>query len=803
MTTVSTPVLDRAGLPPTARLHCRHCGEPCVEQTDTADGAFCCAGCASVYALLRAHALTDYYACAPDAGRPQRDLGRRAADRFAPLDDPAVAARFIESNDATWTHAVLHVPAMHCASCLWLLEQLWRFDPGVGRSEADLLRRTVRVAFRPDQTSLRAIAERLAALGYEPIVDAEQRSPQVPPARRTLYLKLGVAGFAFGNMMLFSVPRYANGAPVEGFQALFDALNLLLAVPVLLFSASGFFTAAWRALRLRAITLDVPIALGLTVLFGRSLFDIATRRGEGYLDSFAGLVFFLLIGRLFQQAAFDRIAFDRTVRSFLPLSVRVVDAGGLATRPLEAVCVGDVLFVRPGEVVPADALLRDASAEVDYAFVTGEADPEHVASGGAVAAGGRIAGHAVHLEVVRPVAHSRLAALWRAGTDAPRPPHWLSTIADRFGHWFTVAAIGLAVAGALAWWPDAAMAAQVATAVLIIACPCALTLAAPITLGTALGVLGRAGVYLKSGAVALDLSRVDAIAFDKTGTLTSGRSLSVVRRGGLDDADWMRVRRLAAESMHPVSRAIVGRDPVHGEVADVVTVPGRGVRGSVDGRPVAIGSARFVEEQAGVAIDGVEGRTYVAVDGRPGVLRLAAPERPGMTEVALTLSRSYATCLVSGDADGDAAAWRPAFGERMAFRQSPEGKREAVRALQREGRRVLMVGDGLNDVGALAAADVGMAVSDDAASLVPACDVVVRGDRLTQLPAILAYARRARQVIVLCFVVSLLYNVVGLSLALTGQLSPLASAVLMPISSLTIVALSVGLMQGAAPRAAA
>ncbi|BCS34427.2 ATPase [Luteitalea sp. TBR-22] len=784
---------------------CLHCGDTCADQgVSTPAGTFCCTGCESVFSILQTHGLTQFYACDTGAGLSQRTATSRDAARFAPLDDPAVAQRFIDANDGTWAHATLSVPSLHCASCLWLLEQLWRFDEGVGTSEADLMRRTVRIAFRPDRTTLRAVAERLASLGYEPVIDGERAAGRMPAARRDLYLKLGIAGFAVGNMMLFSIPRYANGAPLEpAFQRLFDSLNVLFAIPVLLYSASDFFRSAWHSLRMRAITLDVPVAMGLAVLFLRSIHDILTRSGEGFLDSFAGLVFFLLIGRLFQQMAFDRIAFDRTVRSFLPLSVRVAAGGTMTMRRIEELEPGDEIVLRPQEVVPADACLLDARGRIDLSFVTGEQEPVAVHAGETVGAGGRVVGEALHLRVLRRVSHSRLAELWNNPVFAQRESHWLTEVSARFGHWFTVGAVALAALGFWAWWPDARMAAQVATAVLIIACPCALTLAAPITLGTALGRLGEAGVYLKQGAVALDLSRVDAVAFDKTGTLTTAEAAAAIDLHGLDEADWARVRRLAAESVHPVSRALAGRLAVAGTVHDVIERVGEGIEGVVDGVPVAVGAAPLVARLAGTPIAAVPGRTWACVDGRVGWLTHHTPERPGMTEVAARLARTREAWLLSGDHDGEAPRWRPVFGDRMRFRQAPEDKLAAVRERQAAGRHVLMVGDGLNDAGALAAADVGIAVSDDTACLVPACDAVIRGDRLTLLPEVLAYARRARVAILLSFWVSVLYNTFGLWLALTGRLTPLATAILMPVSSMTVVGVGVGLMRFRAPGGAA
>ena len=810
MTTL-TAAIDRTSLPTSASFDdavvCRHCGDACGQAAIvSSEGTFCCAGCQSVFTLLSTHGMTAFYTCDVRPGFSQRALTDRDPGRFAALDDADIARRFVTLRSSGLARVVFPTPSMHCASCLWLLEQLWRFHPGIVRSEANLMNRTVAVEFKPGEISLRAVAEQLAALGYEPVLDQEPASG-VPAVRRRLYLKIGVAGFAFGNVMLFSIPRYANGAPLDAqFQSLFGILNLIFSLPVLLYSAADYFRAAWSAIRGRTITLDVPIALGLAVLFGRSAAEILFGAGEGFLDSFSGLVFFLLIGKLFQQKAFESIAFDRTVQSFLPLSVRVEMEGGWQVTRVEALRPGDTIAIRPQEVVPADAVLLDEHGAIDYAFVTGEQVPVAVSRGTVIHAGGRVSGHSLRMAVARTVSSSRLAQLWTDPVFAQEKTHWLTGMLARFGWWFTVVAMALACIGAAVWWPDARKAAEVATAVLIIACPCAFTLAAPITLGTAMGVLGRAGFYLKQPAVALDLSRVDTIAFDKTGTLTTATSDAAVTFSGFTASQWLLVQRLAAQSVHPISRAIAGsalRDTTDGHVRDITEVTGRGIRGLVDDTLVAIGSSSFVAEVAGhghnVTGD-TERLTWAVVGSSMGTITLAAPDRPGMPAATAAIRSRYRTWLLSGDHATEAARWARAFGANMKFRQSPEDKLATVRDEQAAQHRVAMIGDGLNDAGALATADVGIAVSDETACLVPACDAVIRGDRLPQLPQFLAYVIRARRVIVICFVVSLLYNALGLSLALAGRLTPLVTAILMPVSSLTIVALSVGMMRRGAAR---
>ena len=793
--------------PPAAiAASCRHCGSDCGDEPIRAGrDVFCCHGCASVFALLNERGLGGYYTCDVTPGVSQRAAAPRPLARFAVFDDPAVAASVRLFDDGELAGAVFAVPDLHCGACVWLLERLWRVDEGILRAEADLVRRTVQVWYRPARLSLREVAERLASIGYEPAIDAPTDSSHARPAareaarsRRRLYLQIGLAGFAFGNAMIFSIPRYANGAAIDPFlQSFFNTLNLALAVPVLLFSASGYFTAAWRAIAARTITLDVPIALGLSVLFARSVADIATGRDAGFLDSFTGLVFVLLLGRLFQLKTIDHLSFDRTFRSFLPLSVQVEGPHGPRPTPVDRVAPGDRLVVRAHEVVPVDAHLLDADGCVDYAFVTGESTPVALRHGATVHAGGRVVGSRLHLLASSRATDSRLAALWTNPAFSTEKSSSFATLSARFAAGFTLIAAAFAFAGAWAWWPNADMAVQVFTAVLIIACPCALTVAAPIALGTAMEMLSRHGLYLRRPAVVLELARVNAIAFDKTGTLTITRAGAAVVQRGLSDDGWRLARRLAAESVHPISRAIAGAEetPAEGLVSWCRETAGQGIRGRVDGHDVAIGTSEYVSRQIGQIIPAGD-TTVVAIDRHPcGRIWIGGVPRDGMEDAIDALNRSHDTHLISGDHAAEAPRWRPVFGERMSFRQSPEQKLAFVTSQRDAGRRVLMIGDGLNDAGAFAAANVGLAVCETSACLVPACDALIDGSHLRELPSLLRYAGRATRVIATCFAVSIAFNAIGLTLALTGALTPLAAAILMPVSSLTIVALSAGGMR--------
>jgi P-type Cu+ transporter len=776
---------------------CDHCGDPCqVAAVHAGEHTFCCTGCASVFSLLQEHGLADFYACDLKAGVSQRRAQPGDA-RFAALDDPATAARVLDFDDGIVASATFAVPDLHCAACLWLVERVWRVEAGIIRAEADLVRHTVTVWFSPERITVRDVAERLASVGYAPVIEAERRVDAATPERRGLYLRIGLAGFAFGNIMLFSIPRYVNGAPLEGgFQRLFDVLNLALGSLVLIYSAAAYFTAAWRAVRARRVTLDIPIAMGLAALYLRSAVDIVWSRSEGFMDSFTGLVLFLLVGRLFQAKAFDHIAFDRTFRSFLPLSVRVERDDAIVPTPLADLREGDRVLIRPHEVVPADAVLLSREGSFDYAFVTGESHPILATSGARIRAGGRALDATVRLLLVRSVAHSQLARLWDSPAAGRPTAQRLTAVAARFGAIFTLAAVGLAAGGAAWYWPAVSQSLDVATAVLIIACPCALTLAAPLTFGTAMEQLARRGCYLRNSAVILDLARLDTLLFDKTGTLTSAVQGAQADPVGLTDREWRLVRRLAAESTHPASRVIAAGEPPEGRLQWRRETPGLGVRGVVDGHEIVLGAAPFVAREIGAPVPAGSEGPVVAIDGRAaGFVRLSTTPRPGVGAAVRELSATHEIRLVSGDEPRETERWRALFGPNIAFRQSPEDKLAAIQARQAAGGRVAMIGDGLNDAGALAAADVGIAVSDETACMVPACDAVVHGDRVASLPAFLRYARQARQVVIACFVVSMLYNALGISLALMGVLTPLVTAMLMPVSSLSIMAISVGGMR--------
>lgn len=755
------------------------------------------------YEILRNAGLEDYYRLNANPGVSLQSAARRAS--YAEYDDDRILCQVCDFQNDRHVDVTLHVPQIHCTSCVWLLENLHRLIPGIRHSQVDFFKKTVSIGFERSRTTLRAIAEMLDSLGYAPSPrDAGERADAVLQARKTLYLKIGVAGFCFGNVMLLSFPEYllSGGESLEGFGTLFASLTLALSLPVLFYSASDYFASAWRAVKTRAINIEVPLAIGLFSLFARSLFDILVHHRLGFLDSFTGLVFFLLIGRLFKEKTFDALNFERTYESYFPLSVTRRSGGEERTVPLAEIRPGDRLRIRNQELIPADSVLKSVCACIDYSFVTGESLPQKIERGETVYAGGRQCGEAVEVEVVKSVSQSHLTRLWNDSSFKETKRKRFTQVSNHVGRLFTWATLAIGLASGVFWSFSAPeRVVPVVTSVLLVACPCALALAFPFTFGTAMRILGKNGVYLKNMDVLESLSWIDTVVLDKTGTLTisdQDRADFIPSPGHapLSPSEESWVRSVAANSVHPLSVALnrgLFRNPIL-TVRDFQEFTGRGLQAKVGSRDIRIGSAAFVSNST-LPDEAEKSLVYVSIGGElRGAFRFARALRPSLKKTIAALFETYRLILLSGDDPRDADVWaRDIFTESAAvlrFRQSPKDKMDFVADQMRSGRFVAMIGDGLNDAGALRQSDVGIAITDDINAFSPSSDVILAGRSFPMLPQVFAAAKICMRVLSATVALSLAYNLIGLGFAVSGKLSPFVSAVLMPISSISVMAVS-------------
>ena len=791
---------------------CFHCGTPCAGADFQRNGqAFCCAGCRTVYELLHENGLGHFYDLAQSAGT--RTAGRSRREQLAFLDDPSVRGKLLDFSDGKTARVTFHVPAVHCIACVWLLENLFRLQPGIGRSTVHFPRREVSIQFEEATVKLSDVAGLLTALGYEPALNLGEldRKPAEVARRRRLHLKLGLAGFGFGNIMLFSISIYSglDSFSGAGFKALFGWLSAVLALPVVVYSASDYWRAAWLGLRRRLLTIDLPISIGLAAITAQSLWEVASGTGEGFFDSLTGLIFFLLIGRVFQEKLYDRLNFDRDYRAFFPLAVVRVEAGREVTVPISKLHVGDRLLVRNGELVPADARVVSGQGVIDYSFVTGEAAAVDKQEGDLVQAGGRQVGGTLEVETVKPVSQSYLTSLWSHQAFAKQREDSLDSALNRFTRRFTVTVGAVAVTAAV-WWlwqGQPAVALKAFVSVLIVACPCALALSAPFALGTAQRRLGQSNIFLKNPQVIEALARVNAVVFDKTGTLTESGSGDVVFEGTpLEPGEQAQIRAVLQRSTHPHAVRITAAlpDALRPGVGNVEEVPGCGVRGSVSGSVWQLGSARWLGKSGVQIPPAAEGASVqVALDRRyRGCFRLTNALRAESAALMGDLSARCELALLSGDHAHERERFLALFGRpaQLHFNQSPVDKLGFIDRLQKAGRRVMMVGDGLNDAGALRQSDVGVAVVENVGAFSPASDVILEAGRVRRLGAVLTFARGTVRVVWLSILLSSLYNLVGLAIAASGRLSPVVCAILMPLSSVSVVAFACGATEWMARR---
>lgn len=789
-------------IPMTAkRTACYHCGETCSNSAITLnEKIFCCEGCKLVFELLNEHQLCEYYRLNDKPGIPQRIKVRK--DKFAFLEDGKIAQQLIQFRDNTHTHITFYIPAIHCSSCLWLLENLHRLNGGIERVTVNFARKEAQVVFLQGQVSLRGVAELLTATGYEPYISLQDLKGNKTKVSRKLIYQLGVAGFCFGNIMLLSFPEYFSG---EGGMdtGLFRWLNLVLSLPVFFYSAQVFFRSGWSGIKHGFVNIDVPVALAILVTFVRSVIDVFSGAGAGYFDSMTGIVFFMLIGRVLQEKTYQGLSFDRDYTAYFPVAVTVVEEEKETQVALPDIRTGQMLLIHHGELIPADGILVKGEALIDYSFVTGESTPVRRSVGEIIYAGGYQLEGNITLHTVKDVSQSYLTSLWNRRElkqEKTKPPSFIHLLGRYFG-WLVLALAALTAV----WWAlhDPSRIWPAVTAILIVACPCGLLLAASFTNGFILRILSRHHLYLRNAEAIERLSDADHIVFDKTGTLTSRNSAEVIFYGkALTAEERQEVAALAAQSSHPLSRMVRAYcGEAHMPVKDFASKPGMGISGQVQHNRIRLGNAAFTGAPVNSALDG--SAVYLSMNDRVyGRFSVRNGYRHGIQPLFSRLRERYGLTLLSGDNDGEKATFRELMGPgaTLRFEQQPQDKLDHILHLQERGRRVLMIGDGLNDAGALLQSHIGISITEDSNNFTPASDGILEARQLPLLPHFITLCRDSRRIILTSFIISLIYNITGLFFAVQGVLSPLTAAILMPSSSVSIILITWGMSAASGKR---
>ncbi len=779
--------------------HCYHCGTDCDESIKVEEKFFCCDGCKMVFQLLDENGMCQYYDLSEMPGMSAK--GVFASEKYNYLDSIAIQDQLIQFKLDDQAHVVFYLPQIHCVSCVWLLENLHKINPGVIHSQTHFEKKEIKIVYNPTKISLKELVQLLAFVGYEPMIHLGGNDwLKKKKVNKQQLFKIGVAGFCFSNIMMLSFPDYLSTSvgDLGNLRHFFVYLNLLLSLPVLFFSASGFFVSAYTGLRQKWLNIDAPIALAILVTFGRSVYEILTHTGGGYLDSMSGIVFFMLVGRWFQDKSYDSFSFDRDYTSFFPLGVTVLQDEKEINKPLSAIEKGETLLIRTDEIVAADAVLLTDGALIDYSFVTGENAPIEVAKGATVFAGGIQKGRAIQVQVVKPVGQSYITELWNSPLlNADKNID--KSFVHPWSQYFTYILFSIAFFSGLYWWVvNSNNILPAVTSVLIVACPCSLLLTVTFTYGNVLRHLGKFKMYCKNSSVLEAIEKIDTIVFDKTGTLTNHEDTHLEYEGAkLTTNQATAIYSVTRESLHPLSQLITSyfnkQGLVHHKVDSIENYIGKGTFAVCDGSTILIGSASLLIAN-GVDVPNATAGVFIAIDKQYiGVFKINHVYRQGVSEMVNRLKlKGFQIHLLSGDHPTEKNNLVGILGSDtpMLFEQNPNDKLNYIQALQSKGQKVMMVGDGLNDAGALKKCDVGIAVTDQTHLFTPASDAILEGNGIRNLDQLLDYAKKGKTIIIIIFVLSIIYNLVGMYFATRAQLSPMVAAILMPISSISIVSLS-------------
>lgn len=773
--------------------NCFHCGNEIIKKDEVIfdEKQFCCNGCKTVYEIFSQNDLTCYYDFQASPGATPQEI----QGKYDFLDNEEIVSKLLEFQENS-THIVsLYIPHIHCSSCIWILENLQKLQQGIVTSQVNFPEKKVRVTFNPEQTSLKKIVEMLCSIGYEPYISLENFDEGKKKVDRTLIYKIGVAFFCFGNIMLLSFPEYFEVEEywINQYRDFFRWLIFGLSLPTFIYSASGYYVSAWKSIKSGLLNIDIPIALGIVVMFIRSTVDIVFDYGQGFFDSMAGLIFFMLLGKLFQIKTYDFLSFERDYKSYFPIAVtKVLPDGNEEAVQVYDIQKGDRLLIRNQELIPVDGILISEKASIDYSFVTGEAVPIEKKSGDKLFAGGKQLGKVIEMEVLFSVSQSYLTQLWSNDVFQKKVEQQHKTITDKISRYFTPALLLLAFVSFFYWiFIDVTTAFNVFTAILIVACPCALALTAPFTLGNVLRILGSRKFYLKNALVVEQLAKVNSIVFDKTGTITTNEKTSITYEGSeLNDFELKLLKNVLRGSNHPLSRRLYDFIPNQErmEVSSFEEVIGKGIFAEIEGNTIKLGSSQFLKTmtenthkktKVHVEINGIYKGSYVFNN----------QYRKELEQLFEDLSKKYNLYVLSGDNDGERKILEKMLpaNTTLVFNQKPEQKLAYINSLQQNGKNVMMIGDGLNDAGALSQSNVGISISENVNVFSPACDGILDASQFGRIAFFMRYAKNAMQTIYMSFGISLLYNVVGLSYAVTGNLSPLVAAIIMPLSTVTIV----------------
>ena len=768
--------------------YCFHCGDICPnDDINIDDKLFCCSGCKTLYEILNQSGLDNYYGLEMDSKLRKR--GGQNKDKYEFLQSEEIEEKILDFKIGNKSQLIVDLPDIHCSACLYLLENIYKINPAILESKVNFIRKEATIFFDNENISLRELAEILDSIGYPPNFNLSSIESKKKSNNRVLYFKLAAAGFAFGNVMLFSFPDYLSGGSLDIETRKFLSYVSLFLSPLVLYASGDYFKSAWSGLKIKHINIDLPIAIGIVVLFLRSAFEIITDTGTGFIDSLTGLIFFLLIGKVFQKKTYDRLSFENDYSSYFPLSVQVKNKSNkyLALTELKA---GDRIILKNGDIIPNNSILFSDKAFIDYSYVSGESKLLEINKGDKIFAGGKVVGSLVEIDLLSDFDKEHLNKIW-LGEKKDDKLNNLSNLSDNVAKYFTFVILILGIGSFVYWYNiDPAISWDALTAVLIIACPCALALTTPFTYGTAIRILGNKGLFIKEANSIETISRTKQVVFDKTGTLTDTKNSQIEYIGKEIPIEILSAIKTGVEnSNHPLSKMLFEFLKVNTIDLDYFEeLTGKGLVIKSNQNTIRIGSKVWLDYDDVKEIN--ESTVVIEInDEFFGYYIFKQNYRPNIFEMINKLKSKSKIFMISGDNNFESDYLNKNMGDEveLKFNMLPDDKYKYINKLKSNDFTTIMIGDGLNDSGALKHADIGISVSNDSSSFTPGSDAIIDGNKLPKFDEFLSFIYSTRKIVIISFIISFLYNIVGVSFAITGTLSPIVAAILMPLSSVSVV----------------
>ncbi|WP_341656560.1 HAD-IC family P-type ATPase [Blattabacterium cuenoti] len=724
------------------------------------------------------------------------------------LDDEKISEKIIDFHHKNITTVRFFIPSIHCGSCVLILEKLPNLYKNILNSTVDFSSKKIWITYNSIEFKLSDIAQLLDSIGYKPSINFESIENRKSLGRK-LIGKLAISFFCFGNIMLLAIPEYVGALKEDiwfmNHRNFFRYLMLILSLPVVVFSFTDHIKYAVLGLKKHVLNMNVPISIGILVLFLWSCYEVFFDLGSGYFDSLSSFSLFLLISKIFQIHTHNKIlSFDRNYKYFYPALITKIHSDKKEEKILLSYLKkGDLILIRNEEIVPADSILMKGNAILDNSFITGESDLISKKMGERIYAGSKQKGEAILLKVIKNIDHSYLSLLWNKNKShhfRHKKLFDLNSISTRFSQYFTPIILIITIITGIYWSfsHDVSKIFHTVFSVLIITCPCALVLSTPLIFGNMIRIFSKKGFYVKDIITMERISSSKTLIFDKTGTITDPNKEKIYFVGNMKNEEKKMIASLLKNSSHPLSQKILSELSIKDFyfIKNFREIIGKGLEGIIKNVPVKIGSSKYLGIKNKIINENEINKTTVFISINHkfiGYFLFRNYYREGIEKMFQDLKK-YKIVILSGDQNNLEKKYLQSIlpkSSQVFFSQSPEDKLNYVKKLQEKGEKIIMFGDGINDCAALNQSEVGISVSENPTSFFPSCDAFMQSNCINQIFLFLKISKVSTKLVFMNLMISLLYNSVGIFFAVTGKLNPFISAILMPLSSFSVIFFSI------------